>query len=113
MENARTKKLPAVWHKFKAPRDQWPLVSICRLSNGKQLVLWLLADGTDDWTLDELEIDAARSREVMGFLVPPEVADLELVAEEFQAGSGSGAMRSGKSTSSMRSATPNSTGCWA
>ncbi len=96
MENARTKKLPAVWHKFKAPRDQWPLVSICRLSNGKQLVLWLLADGTDDWTLDELEIDAARSREVMGFLVPPEVADLELVAEEFQAGSGLGRNAFGK-----------------
>ena len=48
MENARTKKLPAVWHKFKAPRDQWPLVSICRLSSGKQLVLWLLADGQLD-----------------------------------------------------------------
>ena len=90
MENAETKKLPTAWHKFKAPRDQWPLVSICPLSSGKQLVLWLLADGTDDWTLDELEIDAARSREVMGFLIPPEVADLEVVAEEFQAGSGLG-----------------------
>ncbi len=90
MENAETKKLPIVWHKFKAPRDRWPLVSICRLSSGKQLVLWLLADGTDDWTLDELEIDAARSREVMQFLSSPEVSDLEVVAEEFQSGSGLG-----------------------
>ena len=90
MGDGKNRKLPTVWHKFKAPREQWPLVSLCRLSSGKHLVLWLRADGHEDEALDELGIDAARSREVMNFLTPPEVADLEVVAEEFQSGSGLG-----------------------
>lgn len=99
MENAKTKKLPTAWYKFKAPRGQWPLISICRLSSGKHLVLWLRANGGESEALEALEalgIDGARSREIMHFLTPPEVADLELVAEEFQSGSGLGRNAFGK-----------------
>ncbi len=96
MENAKTKKLPAVWHKFKAPRDRWPLAALCRLNNGKLLVHWLRKDGGDPEALEALGIDVEHSREIMRFLVPPEVAELELVAEEFQSGSGLGRNAFGK-----------------
>ena len=96
MENANTKKLPTAWYKFKAPRGQWPLISICRLSSGKHLVHWLRANSGESEALEALGIDVARSREIMHFLTPPEVADLELVAEEFQSCSGLGRNAFGK-----------------
>ena len=57
MENAKTKKLPIAWYKFKAPRDQWPLISICRLSSGKHLVHWLRENGEESEPLEALGID--------------------------------------------------------
>lgn len=96
MENASTKKLPAAWHKFKAPRDQWPLIVVCRLSNGRFLVHWLSEEGEDEEPLSKLGIDVARSRELMRFLTAPQTADLEMIAEEFQSGSGLGRNAFGK-----------------
>lgn len=90
MENADTKKLPVAWHKFKAPRDQWPLIAVCRLSDGRFLAHWLAKDGEEDESLADLGVDVSHSRELMGFLTTPETADLELISEEFQSGSGLG-----------------------
>lgn len=99
VENKTTKKLPNVWHDFKAKKNIWYLIVVCRLSNGKLLVNWLNRDDED--YIDELEglgIDVERSKELMDFLSSPNGgggeesggAKYELISESFQMGSGLG-----------------------
>ena len=91
MDNPKTKRLPAKWHGFKATAGKWPLVAVCRLSNGRYLALWLAVDAGDtDAILEDMGIDVQHSREIMSFLVAPQTANYEVIAEEFQSGSGLG-----------------------
>ncbi len=96
MENRETKKLPTAWHDFKAPRNRWPLLTVCRLSNGKRLVHWLNESPGNYEALTELDIDVRHSWELMHFLTAPETMDKELIADEFQSGSGLGRNAFGK-----------------
>lgn len=96
MENRATKKLPTAWHKFKAPPQKWPLIVVCRLSDGRFLVHWLNKDTEGTLPLEALGIDVVHSRELMGFLTAPATSELELIAEEFQTGSGLGRNAFGK-----------------
>ena len=95
-ENKETMKLPNNWHDFKAPREKWPLIVICTLSNGKKLVHWLNKSANDDGSLAHLGIDVEHSLALMQFWTAPKAAEKELIAEEFQSGSGLGRNAFGK-----------------
>lgn len=96
MEKKDTKKLPAVWHKFKALPQKWPLIVLCQLSDGRFLVHWLDKDAKEAGPLEALGIDVAHSRELMKFFTTPVTAEFEQIAEEFQIGSGLGRNAFGK-----------------
>lgn len=96
MEKKDTKKLPAVWHKFKALPQKWPLIVLCQLSDGRFLVHWLDKDAKEAGPLEVLGIDVAHSRELMTFFTTPVTAEFEQIAEEFQIGSGLGRNAFGK-----------------
>ena len=96
MEKKDTKKLPAVWHKFKALPQKWPLIVLCQLSDGRFLVHWLDKDAKEAGPLEVLGIDVAHSRELMKFFTTPVTAEFEQIAEEFQIGSGLGRNAFGK-----------------
>ena len=95
-EKKDTKKLPAVWHKFKALPQKWPLIVLCQLSDGRFLVHWLDKDAKEAGPLEVLGIDVAHSRELMKFFTTPVTAEFEQIAEEFQIGSGLGRNAFGK-----------------
>ena len=97
VEDPKTKRLKTSWYKFNPPDDkQWALASICRLSNGKLLVLWLSENCQTKESLDRLGIDTEHSLELMGFLDSPRKPHREIVTEEFQIGSGLGRNAFGK-----------------
>ncbi len=91
------KKLPADWHRFKPlPKPKWPLIVVCSLSDGRYVVHWLSRNCEDAAPLESLGVDVTHSRELMNFLTAPKRSKLELIAEEFQMGSGLGRNAFGK-----------------
>lgn len=97
MENEKTKKMSAVWHKFKADKNEWTLPVIAKLSSGENIVFGLSGNPDDDWSgVEELEIDVPHSLELMSFLKTPEQGEMEIISELFQFGSGLGRNAFGK-----------------
>lgn len=96
-ESNKTRRMPTKWNTFKAPKEKWALPVVCKLSNGKRLVLGLSESVENDWDdIEDLDVDIQRSLELMSFLDTPKVEDKEVISEDFQMGSGLGRNAFGK-----------------
>ncbi len=92
------KKMPTNWQKFDPEKGFWHLISVCRLSNGRRIVLFIGSEpaAEDCAALADLGIDVEHSVELAGFCTAPAAGARGVVDNMLQMGSGLGRNPFGK-----------------